>query len=107
MSISSTVEIRRLKSFNHLARNRARGVDVTKGLLAVGHRPVIVGIGGTTRSGSSSEKALMVSLMAAEEAGADTVHICGPALNLPMYAPEKPERSDEARRFLANLRKCE
>lgn len=78
-----------------------------KGLLAVGHRPVIVGIGGTTRNGSSSEKALMVSLMAAEEAGADTVHICGPALNLPMYAPEKLERSDEARGFLASLRKCE
>lgn len=58
-------------------------------------RPFIVGIGGTTRPGSSGEKALRVALGHAERAGARTRLFGGPELAaLPLYAPEKPERNE-------------
>ncbi|MDX3907977.1 MAG: NAD(P)H-dependent oxidoreductase [Pigmentiphaga sp.] len=69
--------------------------------------PLIVGLGGTTRAGSSSEKALAVSLRAAEREGAQVVMLAGPQLDLPMYAPERPERCDAARRLVALLRRCD
>lgn len=49
--------------------------------------PLVVGIGGTTRPGSSSERAMSVALMGAEAAGATTTVFDGPALELPMYRP--------------------
>ncbi len=70
-------------------------------------QPLIVGLGGTTRPGSSSEKALAVSLRAAEQSGARTVMIAGPELELPMYAPEKKERSDAARKLVDFLLSAE
>lgn len=71
------------------------------------HRPFIVGIGGTSRAGSSSEKALMVSLRAAEEDGAEIAWMSGPELDLPMYAPDNKDRSEPARRLVDLLRRCE
>ncbi len=70
-------------------------------------RPLILGIGGTTRAGSSSERALLVSLRAAEAAGADTACLTGDAIVLPMYAPENPDRSDKARRLVDLVRRCD
>lgn len=68
-------------------------------------RPHIVGIGGTTRAMSSTEKALRCSLAAARELGADTTAFFGEELaELPLYAPENPERSAGARRFVEALR---
>lgn len=49
-------------------------------------RPLILGIGGTTRPGSSSERALSVSLRAAERDGAQVGLIDGPSLMLPLRA---------------------
>ncbi len=50
--------------------------------------PLIVGIGGTTREGSSTEKALLVALAAAEAGGARTVLLGGAFLaTLPIYDP--------------------
>ena len=50
--------------------------------------PLIVGIGGTTREGSSTEKALVVALAAAEARGARTVLLGGAFLaTLPIYDP--------------------
>lgn len=66
--------------------------------------PFIVGLGGTTRSGSTSEVALRYALGAAERAGARTAMLAGPALQLPMYTPEKAERSDAASELVALLR---
>jgi FMN reductase len=66
--------------------------------------PFIVGLGGTTRPGSSSEVALRFALRAAELAGAKTAMLAGPALQLPMYAPEKIERSDGACELVSLLR---
>ncbi|MBU7443502.1 NADPH-dependent FMN reductase [Paraburkholderia fungorum] len=70
-------------------------------------RPLILGIGGTTRAGSSSERALAISLHAAEKAGADTIMLAGPALELPMYAPERPERTEAAQTLVNAYRDCD
>jgi FMN reductase len=65
--------------------------------------PYIVAVGGTLRPGSSTEKAMQHVLNAADRAGARTRLISGPALQLPMYQPENPERSDAARDLVAQL----
>jgi FMN reductase len=67
-------------------------------------RPFIVGVGGTTRVGSSSEVALRYALKAAERAGARTAILAGPDLDLPMYAPERSERSPKASELISLLR---
>ncbi|MGB6942753.1 MAG: NAD(P)H-dependent oxidoreductase [Bryobacteraceae bacterium] len=69
-------------------------------------RPSIVGIGGTTRPGSSSEKALRYALALAEAQGADVELFDGASLNLPMYAPESPARSESAQRLISTLRRA-
>jgi FMN reductase len=65
--------------------------------------PYIVAVGGTLRPGSSTEKAMQHVLNAADRAGARTRLISGPALQLPMYEPETPERTDAARDLVAQL----
>lgn len=69
-------------------------------------RPFIVGIGGTTRSGSSSEKALRYALALAAEHGAEVELFDGASINLPMYAPESAARSRDAERLIAALRRA-
>jgi FMN reductase len=66
-------------------------------------RPLVVGLGGTTRPGSSSERALAVALDAARELGARTDLIAAGDLQLPLYAPERDERTPEAARLVAAL----
>jgi len=65
----------------------------------------IVGIGGTTRAGSSTEKALRYALKQCESRGAAT--ICFGAEDLvamPHFAPENPDRADVAQRMIKELR---
>lgn len=69
--------------------------------------PFILGIGGTTRARSSSERALLTSLRAAEAAGARTEVISGPDLVLPMYAPGESDRTPGARRLIEAFRACD
>jgi FMN reductase len=70
--------------------------------------PLIVGIGGTTRSGSSTDCALRVSLQAAGEAGARTFAFDGPFLaRLPHYSPDKPERNAEQGQLIEMVRKAD
>ncbi|MDH4191275.1 MAG: NAD(P)H-dependent oxidoreductase [Betaproteobacteria bacterium] len=69
--------------------------------------PLIVGIGGTTRPGSSTERALQVSLRAAQAEGAQTIIVAGPALQMPLYAPESSDRSPEAARLIDLMRRCD
>jgi FMN reductase len=69
-------------------------------------RPFIVGIGGTTRPGSSSEKALRYALSLAQDQGAEVELFDGASINLPMYAPESTSRSDGAERLIAALRRA-
>lgn len=56
--------------------------------------PLIVGLGGATRPGSSSEAAVRAVLARCEALGARTRMFDGPTLEaLPHYAPERPARS--------------
>jgi FMN reductase len=64
-------------------------------------RPLIVGLGGTVRAGSSTERALAVSLRAAEARGARTLLLGGDFLaRLPIYDPRPtgptPEQAELA-----------
>ncbi|WP_169708789.1 NADPH-dependent FMN reductase [Trinickia terrae] len=57
--------------------------------------PLVVGIGGTTRESSSTERALNIALRGAEAAGARTRLFGGAFLHsLPHYAPEQTQRTD-------------
>ena len=70
--------------------------------------PRIVGIGGTTRPGSSTEKALRFALSACEELGATTACFPGAELaRLAHYAPELQDRTETALRLLEELRRAD
>src|SRR2546423_7305539 len=72
------------------------------------HAPHVVGIGGTTRAGSSTEKALRYALHTCEEYGATTTLFTGEDLAaLPHYAPEEPDRTEGARRLLEEIRRAD
>jgi|ERR1041384_1793599 FMN reductase len=71
-------------------------------------QPHIVGIGGTTRPGSSTEKAIRFALAACEERGATTRLLAGHAIAmLPPYAPENPERTPDAIALVDELRRAD
>jgi FMN reductase len=74
---------------------------------ATAPRPFVLGIGGSTRSGSSSEQALEIGLRGAERAGAETMMLAAGDLDLPMYAPERPERTAAARRLVSQLARAD
>ena len=57
---------------------------------------LIIGIGGTTRPGSSSEVALRTALDGARACGADVRLFGASDLQLPLYDPTAPTRTDEA-----------
>lgn len=67
-------------------------------------RPHILGIGGTLRSGSTSELALRLALRAAGEQGATTEIITAVDLNLPMYDPANRDLVEPAHRLVESLR---
>lgn len=70
--------------------------------------PRIVGIGGTTKPGSSTEKALVACLAAAERLGADIQLVPGSRLaGLPLYSPEETTRTPEQRQFVATVREAD
>ena len=70
-------------------------------------RPLIVGIGGTTRPGSTSERALQFALAKARTLGADTDLLVGNQILLPIYTPESTERDSTARHLIALLRRAD
>jgi FMN reductase len=65
-------------------------------------RPYIVGLGGTTRQGSSTEKAISLVLRAAASQGADTLLLCGSDIDLPAYVPGATSNA-KANRITAEL----
>lgn len=68
----------------------------------------IVGIGGTTRENSSSERMVRAVLTAAETLGATTQMFGGPNLALlPHFAPERPERTPEQNTFVEAVRQSD
>ena len=71
---------------------------------ATGGAPFVVGLGGTLRANSSTERALRYCLAAVARKGGRTRLFSGEDLNLPMYAPHEPERTPAARELVAALR---
>ncbi|HEY6644206.1 NAD(P)H-dependent oxidoreductase [Povalibacter sp.] len=72
---------------------------------AAPRKPHIVGIGGTTKPGSSTERALAATLQAAERIGAKTTLLAGPLLaKLPLYSPEDALRSEFQQQFVDIVR---
>ena len=69
-------------------------------------RPLIVGLGGTTRQGSSSERALEIALRKAERDGAETIFFRGPDLVLPLYDPQTRALGAPAERLIDALRRA-
>jgi FMN reductase len=70
-------------------------------------RPRILGIGGTTRDGSSSERALRVALEASERQGAHVDLLTAADLELPTYAPERGPIGMRAQRLLELVAGCD
>lgn len=69
-------------------------------------KPVILCIGGTTRAGSSTEKALRHVAQAVEQLGGVAQLIAGPDLLLPNYSADRPQRDPLAQRLVDALRGC-
>jgi len=68
-------------------------------------RPLVTGIGGSARPGSSTDRALRVALAAAERAGARTSVFDGAFVaRLPIYSPGSLDRTDDARELLTAVR---
>jgi FMN reductase len=69
--------------------------------------PLIVGIGGTMRAGSTSEMALRAALGAAQKLGARTRMFSGPDLVMDCYDPGSPVRAGNAVALVAALREAD
>jgi FMN reductase len=65
--------------------------------------PLVVGLGGTAREGSGTERVLRAALAAAERRGARTELLAAPDLDLPMYVPGAAGRGERARALVAAL----
>ena len=66
--------------------------------------PLVVGIGGTLRPDSSTERALRYCLASVRQKGGRTALFCGTDLDVPMYAPHEPTRSEKAVALVNALR---
>jgi FMN reductase len=77
------------------------------GQITMNEKPFIVGIGGTLRPGSSTERAVTTCLAAAAKTGARTAMIRGVDLVLPHYNPDDLSRTEQARNFVEMIRQCD
>ena len=87
------------------AKKRVTGTGELQSKLT--RKPLIVGLGGTTRPDSSTEKALRYALTCAASLGADVELIGGADLMLPLYDPSNPVRDASAQRMIELLRKAD
>ena len=69
-----------------------------------GGAPLVVGLGGTLRANSSTERALRYCLDSVERQGGRTKFFAGRDLDLPMYAPHELERTPKALELVSALR---
>lgn len=81
-------------------------VTQDKPILAT-HKPFIVGIGGTTRVGSTSELAMRATLQMAETLGATTAVLCATDLVMDPYDPAVQTRSASAQRLVELIRSAD
>ncbi len=69
--------------------------------------PMVVGIGGTLRANSSTERALRHCLQAIEAQVGRTELFCGADLDLPMNDPHDAERTAKASGLIEGLRQAD
>lgn len=70
--------------------------------------PRVVGIGGTARAGSSTERLVQAVLDACARRGAETSLFGGLALvDLPHFSPETPDRTAEQQALVEAVRTCD
>jgi FMN reductase len=70
--------------------------------------PFIVGIGGTARPHSTSERAVVEALRSAQKLGAQTRLFDGVFVSgLPLYVPDRKERTEAERDFVETMRRCD
>jgi FMN reductase len=69
--------------------------------------PLVVGLGGTLRPNSSTERALRECAAAIERQGGRTKLFCGADIDLPMYNPTDPARDPKAVRLVSALREAD
>jgi FMN reductase len=67
----------------------------------------VVGLGGTTRPGSSSERALRSALAACERLGASTELFAADDLGFPIYSPGVTEADARVLRYLEAIRRAD
>jgi FMN reductase len=67
----------------------------------------VVGLGGTTRAGSSSERALRTALEACARAGAETELFTATDLDFPIYAPGVTAPDERVARYLDAIRRAD
>jgi FMN reductase len=69
--------------------------------------PLIVGIGGTARQNSTSERAVARALKFAEELGSQTTLFGGEFVaGLPLYVPDRKTRTPDELEFIDAIRRC-
>ncbi|MEZ0366655.1 NADPH-dependent FMN reductase [Mycobacterium sp. pUA109] len=69
--------------------------------------PLVVALGGTLRADSSTERALRHCLAAVERRGGRTQLFSGEDIELPMYNPHEPARTERATRLIDALRRAD
>jgi FMN reductase len=84
-----------------------RFVSATITVVTLDRIPRILGLGGTTREGSTSERALRAALDLADRAGAHTDVLLARDLELPAYAPERELHEPRADRLLELVRRAD
>ncbi len=67
----------------------------------------VLGIGGSLREGSQSERALRIALAGAEEAGAATSAVTGGSLALPFYDAAVADRAADAHALVEAVREAD
>jgi FMN reductase len=68
---------------------------------------LVVGLGGTVRPGSSSERALRYTLEACGRVGAETELFAAPELDFPIYAPGVTRPDERVERYLDAIRRAD
>jgi FMN reductase len=82
----------------------ASTTTATDGTGARSEGPLVVGLGGTLRANSSTERALRYCLSSVERQGGRTKRFCGRDIELPMYAPHELSRTPKAAQLVSALR---
>jgi FMN reductase len=68
---------------------------------------LILGIGGTSRPGSSSEKVLVQALEVVGAMGCETAILSGESLDLPMYGTDRSRITGKTRSLVRLMRRCD